>query len=68
MPVTYGFSWIAPDPATNDWAYILFCWDNIFASYSAGVLGYSVPNIKRLRANIKKLRASIKSIKTLLYL
>ena len=35
MPVTYGFSWITPGPLTNDWRYILFCWDNIFASYTA---------------------------------
>ena len=40
MPVTYGFSWITPGPLTNDWRYILFCWDNIFGSYIAGVLGY----------------------------
>jgi hypothetical protein len=40
MPTTYGFSWIDQGPSTNDWRYIQFCWDNIFASYTAGVLGY----------------------------
>ena len=49
MPMTYGFSWITPISTgystpdkgyINDWKYILFCWDNIFASYTAGVLGY----------------------------
>eukprot|EP00927_Polykrikos_kofoidii_P024616 TRINITY_DN22354_c0_g1_i1.p1 TRINITY_DN22354_c0_g1~~TRINITY_DN22354_c0_g1_i1.p1 ORF type:complete len:896 (-),score=88.86 TRINITY_DN22354_c0_g1_i1:93-2780(-) len=39
MPITYGFTWITPGPRNNDWKYILFCWDNIFASYIAGVLG-----------------------------
>ena len=40
MPTTYGFSWIDIGPKTNDWRYIEFGWDNIFASYTAGVLGY----------------------------
>jgi hypothetical protein len=40
MPTTYGFSWIDIGPTTNDWRYIQFGWDNIFASYTAGVLGY----------------------------
>jgi hypothetical protein len=40
MPTTYGFSWIDIGPKTNDWRYIQFGWDNIFASYTAGVLGY----------------------------
>ena len=44
LPMTYGFSWITPMkhgyPGANDWRYVLFCWDNIFASYTAGVLGY----------------------------
>ena len=26
MPVTYGFAWVCPAPATYDWAYILFDW------------------------------------------
>lgn len=33
-------SWIDVGPKTNDWRYIQFGWDNIFASYTAGVLGY----------------------------
>lgn len=41
MPVTYGFSWISPGPTSDDYAYVLFDWDNCFASYSAGVLGDS---------------------------
>ena len=40
MPTTYGFSWIDIGPKTNDWRYIQFGWDNIFASYTAGVLDY----------------------------
>ena len=40
MPTTFGFSWIDVGPKTNDWRYIQFGWDNIFASYTAGVLGY----------------------------
>jgi hypothetical protein len=42
LPMTYGFSWITPTKrgASNDWKYILFGWDNIFASYTAAVLGY----------------------------
>jgi hypothetical protein len=36
LPVTYGFSWITPQPISHDYAYILFCWDNIFGSYIAG--------------------------------
>ena len=42
LPMTYGFSWITPTKrgASNDWKYVMFCWDNIFASYTAAVLGY----------------------------
>jgi hypothetical protein len=28
MPVTYGFSWITPDPISHDWAYILVSVDS----------------------------------------
>jgi len=42
LPMTYGFSWITPAKhgASDDWKYVLFCWDNIFSSYAAGALGY----------------------------
>jgi hypothetical protein len=40
IPTTYGFSWIDVGPASNDWRYIQFGWDNIFNSFTAGVLGY----------------------------
>ena len=44
LPMTYGFSWITPInpvlPSRDDWKYVLFCWDNLFASYTAAVLGY----------------------------
>ena len=39
MPTTFGFSWIDVGPSTNDWRYIQFGWDNILASFTAGVLG-----------------------------
>jgi len=40
IPVTYGFSWISPAPQSYDFAYVLFDWDNVFASYIAGILGF----------------------------
>ena len=40
MPVTFGFSWISPAPTSNDFAYVLFEWDNVLASFTAGVLGF----------------------------
>lgn len=40
LPTTYGFTWITPGAETDDWKYVMFDWDNIFASYIAGILGY----------------------------
>ena len=53
MPTTYGFSWISPSPSTEDHAYVLFAWDNCFASYTAGVLGASAAAYSNLIAIVR---------------
>jgi hypothetical protein len=53
MPVNFGFSWVAPSPFSYDFAYVLFAWDNIFASYTAGVLGAKAAAYSNLIAIIK---------------
>jgi hypothetical protein len=39
MPVSFGFSWISPNPRSADFSYTLFCWDNLFASVTASIVG-----------------------------
>lgn len=57
MPMTFGFSWITPQPITNEWGYVLFCWDNLFSSLIAGVLGHRTYAYSNLIATVKSKHA-----------
>ena len=53
MPVTFGFSWISPAPASFDHAYVIFLWDNALASFTAGVLGFKAAAYSNLIQQVK---------------